>query len=146
MRVVLQRVRKASVEIDGKVVGSCGVGLLLLVGFGDGDSEHKLQPMAEKLAMMRIFPDDRGRFHYSLRDVNGGVLAVPQFTLFADTSRGRRPDFNGALRPEIAKPLFEAFPAALLAAGISHVATGVFGADMLVSLENDGPVTIIVEN
>lgn len=146
MRVILQRVRKASVEIDGKVVGACGVGLLLLVGFGEGDTARKLQPMAEKLALMRIFPDDRGRFHHSLQEIRGGVLVVPQFTLFADTSKGRRPDFFGALHPEFAKPLFEAFPAALLAAGIEHVASGVFGAEMLVSLENDGPVTIIVES
>ncbi len=146
MRVVIQRVRKASVEIEGAIAGACGPGLLLLVGFGVGDDESKLQPMAEKLANMRIFADERGKFQYSLLETAGGVLAIPQFTLFADTSRGRRPEFIGALKPVISRPLFEAFPAALKKAGIEHVACGVFGADMLVALENDGPVTIIVES
>ncbi len=146
MRVVIQRVRKASVEIDGAIAGACGAGLLLLVGFGEGDDSTKLAPMAEKIANMRIFADERGKFQHSLLDTSGGVLAIPQFTLFADTSRGRRPEFVGALKPVVARPLFEAFPDALKRAGIEHVASGVFGANMLVALENDGPVTILVES
>lgn len=145
MRIVLQRVRRASVEVNGTITGACELGVMLLVGFGEGDDESKLRGLAEKIANMRIFPDEQGRFHHSLLEVGGGVLAVPQFTLFADTSKGRRPDFFAALKPELSQPLFDAFQAALRRAGIEHVEAGIFGAHMLVALENDGPVTILLE-
>ncbi|MCB0360659.1 MAG: D-tyrosyl-tRNA(Tyr) deacylase [Bdellovibrionales bacterium] len=147
MRVVAQRVQQASVEVDKEVVGRIRQGLCLLVGFGQDDSGDELEPMANRIVNLRIFPDETtGRFHRSLLDVSGSILAVPQFTLYADTSKGRRPEFFSALLPSKAAPLFERFVAALSDAGAPQVATGIFGAHMNVTLTNDGPVTILLES
>ncbi len=145
MKVVLQRVNSASVEVQEKNVGAISRGLLLLVGLGKEDSEASLRPMAEKIVHMRIFPDDAGRFHHSLIDVRGEILAVSQFTLFADTSKGRRPDFFAAMEPAEANRLFEKFVDLFRQLGITKVATGTFGAHMNVRLDNDGPVTICLD-
>lgn len=145
MRVVLQRVRTASVTVDGEVTGSIGLGLCLLVGIAPEDTDGTLQQMAERVTHLRIFPDDRGRFHHSLLDVGGSALLVPQFTLFADCSKGRRPEFFGAAPPPVAAPLFERFAEAMRARLDGRVGCGVFGAHMLVALENDGPVTLTLE-
>ena len=143
MKAVLQRANQASVTVDEKVVGSIGRGLLLLVGFGPEDSSVTLQPFAEKIVNLRIFPDEKGRFHYSVLDIQGGILVVPNFTLYADCSKGRRPDFFGALPPEQASILFEELISKFTALGIKDVARGIFGAHMQIALENDGPVTLI---
>ena len=145
MKAIIQRVSKASVAVDGEVVGEISRGIMLLIGFGEGDNEGKLAPMADKVLQMRIFPDDRGRFDRSLLDIGGELLLVPQFTLFADTSKGRRPEFFGALKPELATGLFDTFRQVCVARGIKRVERGIFGAHMHVALVNDGPVTISVE-
>ena len=145
MRVVLQRVTRASVAVDGETVGAIQRGLLLLVGVAQGDSEDHARRLALKCAEMRIFPDEDGRFDLSLLDVGGEALVVSQFTLLADTRRGRRPSFARAAAPEIADRLVEAFATALRGAGIP-VQTGRFGATMEVELVNDGPVTIIIDS
>jgi D-aminoacyl-tRNA deacylase len=145
MRVLLQRVNHASVKVNGEVVGSIQKGLMLLTGFGKSDTAAALGPMAQKLVNLRVFPEGQSHFHLSLLDVKGGALLVPQFTLFADTSKGRRPDFFGSLEPDKAGALFEQFVSKVKEAGVDPVQTGVFGAYMQVDLENDGPVTIMVE-
>lgn len=145
MRVVLQRVKCAKVDINGKTVGKINAGLLLLVGIKTGDTEDDLQYVADKLSGLRIFEDDGGKMNRSIIDTEGAVLSVSQFTLYGDVSKGRRPSFIEAARPEIAEPLYEAFNDKLRAHGL-HVETGIFGADMAVSLVNDGPVTLIVES
>lgn len=144
MRVVLQRVTRASVEVDGAVVGAIGAGLVALVGIGAGDTAETVVRAAGKTAAMRIFSDDAGRFDRSVLDVGGEVLVVSQFTLLADTRKGTRPSFTGAAHPDIAAPLVDRYAMALRDLGLD-VATGVFGADMAVSLVNDGPVTIVVD-
>ena len=146
MKIVLQRVSSASVTVDGKITGEIAEGLMLLTGFGQGDTDLKLRPMAEKISNLRIFANDQGKFHYSLLDRNGGVLLVPQFTLFADTSKGRRPEFFGAMPPVEASPMFDRFVEEFRKLGIASVQTGVFGADMKVALVNDGPVTICMDS
>lgn len=145
MKVILQRVSRAKVSVSGETVGEIGHGLLLLVGFGQGDTRECLEPMAEKILNMRVFPNDAGRFDRSVLDLQGDVLAVSQFTLYADTSKGRRPEFFQALKPQEAELLFNDFLAVLRAAGVRHVASGIFGAHMLVESVNDGPVTISLE-
>lgn len=145
MKVILQRVNRAAVMVEGETIGSIERGLLLLVGLGTGDDEGKLKPMAEKIVNMRIFPNDEGKFHFSVLDVGGAVLAVPQFTLFADTSKGRRPEFFGAMHPGEAEPMFGKFVEVVRGLGV-RVETGRFGAHMHVALENDGPVTISLES
>lgn len=145
MRVIIQRVSSASVSVDGTTVGAIGAGLMVLVGFGKEDSAEMLAPMADKIATMRIFSDDRGRFGASLLDTKGAILAVPQFTLYADTTKGRRPEFFDALPPEPASQLFTQFKEALYTAGVGRVESGVFGSNMQVALVNDGPVTITLE-
>jgi D-tyrosyl-tRNA(Tyr) deacylase len=144
MRVVLQRVSKASVRIDGRVVGSIGAGFCLLVGFTHSDTPAQGEWMAEKVAGLRLFADAEGKMNLGLADVGGAVLVVSQFTLYGDAEKGRRPSFVGAARPEVAVPLYEAFVAALRARGL-EVATGRFGAMMEVDLINDGPVTLLLE-
>jgi len=144
MRIVLQRVSKASVRIDGRVVGSVGAGFCLLVGFTHSDTPAQVEWMAEKIAGLRLFPDAEGKMNVGLAEVGGGVLVVSQFTLYGDTEKGRRPSFIDAARPEVAIPLYEAFIAALRARGL-EVDTGRFGAMMEVELINDGPVTLILE-
>lgn len=144
MRVVLQRVREASVAVDGNTVGAIGRGFLALVGFAPGDGEDAVEWMAEKVVGLRVFEDDAGKMNRALADVGGGVLVVSQFTLYGDTTRGRRPSFIGAAPPEVAKPLYERFAEAVRRRGVS-VATGVFGAVMDVALVNEGPVTLVLE-
>ncbi len=145
MRVVLQRVSRARVTVDGRVTGEIGRGLLLLVGFTAADSEDALAWMAEKVRGLRIFPDDAGKMNRSLDEVGGGVLVVSQFTLYGDTRKGRRPSFVDAAPPERAIPLYERFVALLCAGAPGPVATGEFGAMMDVELVNDGPVTLMLE-
>jgi D-tyrosyl-tRNA(Tyr) deacylase len=145
MRAVVQRVSQASVEVEGRVVGQIDGGVLVLLGVGAGDGAAEAALLAEKIAHMRIFPDQEGRFNRSLLDVGGSALVVSQFTLYADTRRGRRPSFSAAAAPELAEPLVEAFVAALRQRHVA-VATGVFGAHMHVALVNDGPVTIILDS
>lgn len=144
MRALIQRVSKASVVIDGCVVGQVERGLLVLLGVAPEDGTAEATMLADKTAQLRIFPDEEGRFNRSLVDVGGGALVVSQFTLYADTRRGRRPSFAGAAPPDIAAPLVETFMAAMRAHEI-HVESGVFGAHMQVSLVNDGPVTIMLD-
>ena len=146
MRAVIQRVRAASVEVDGEVVGRCGPGLLVLLGVAPPDGPGEVAWMARKIAGLRIFPDDAGRFDRSLLDTGGGALVVSQFTLFGDCRKGRRPNFSGAARPEHAAPTYRAFCSALRAEGVPHVGEGVFAADMRVSLTNDGPVTLVLDS
>ena len=145
MRIVLQRVRNASVTVEGELISEIGNGLLLLVGVAEGDGGEAADWLAEKIVGLRVFSDQAGRMNLSLRDVEGEVLAVSQFTLLADTRKGKRPSFVKAARPEIAEPLFDYFCERLRASGVRSVETGQFGAMMDVSLVNDGPVTIILE-
>ncbi len=145
MRVVVQRVTRASVSVDGAIVGEIGAGLLLLVGVAESDDASTADRLAAKIVEMRIFADDAGRFELSLLDTGGSALVVSQFTLLADVRKGRRPSFVAAAAPEIAEPVVEAFCAALRSRRIA-VATGRFGAKMLVESANDGPVTIIVDS
>lgn len=145
MRAVIQRVSEASVEAEGRLVGQIGLGLLVLLGVGAGDGAAEAALLAEKIATMRIFPDQDGRFDRSLLDVAGAALVVSQFTLYADTRRGRRPSFSGAAAPDVAAPLVALFAEELRRRGVA-VASGVFGAHMRVALINDGPVTIMVDS
>ncbi|MGB9754291.1 D-aminoacyl-tRNA deacylase [Roseiflexus castenholzii] len=145
MRAVIQRVSEASVRVDGRVIGAIGRGLLILIGVGVGDTEAEAKLLAEKSANLRIFADDEGRFNRSLLDIGGEALVVSQFTLYADTRRGRRPSFSDAAPPEIAAPLVEAFANELQRMGIA-VGAGQFGAMMQVALVNDGPVTILLDS
>ena len=145
MRVLLQRVSQASVTIGGRVVGAIGGGFLLLVGFSHGDTIDAVRWMTDKVAGLRVFNDDDGKMNRDLAAVGGAVLVVSQFTLYGDATKGRRPSFIDAARPEIAIPLYEAFLASLAGAGLT-VASGEFGADMQVSLINDGPVTLMLEH
>jgi len=144
MRVVLQRVTRASVSIDGRVAGAIGRGFCLLVGLTHGDTDATVDWMAEKVAGLRLFPDADGKMNLGLDEVGGGVLVISQFTLYGDSAKGRRPSFIDAARPETAIPLYERFVGALRARGL-EVATGEFGADMQVEIHNDGPVTLILE-
>ncbi len=144
MRAVVQRVSSASVRVDGDTVGACGRGLLVLVGVRHGDTAETAMRLAGRVARLRIFENDEGRFDRSLLYTGGDALVVSQFTLLADTAKGNRPSFTAAAPPEHAEPLVEAFAAALRAEGV-HVETGVFGAHMAVELVNDGPVTIILD-
>jgi D-tyrosyl-tRNA(Tyr) deacylase len=144
VRVLVQRVSSASVTIGGRVAGSIDAGLLLLVGFRTDDAPASLDWMAEKVCGLRIFSDDEGKMNRSVVDVGGGLLVVSQFTLYGDASKGKRPSFIDAARPETAIPLYEAF-VARLRERVTRVETGEFGADMQVALVNDGPVTIWLE-
>ena len=145
MRAVIQRVNHANVKVDGKVTGEIERGICILVGFAPGDDQGKLAQFAEKAVNMRIFTNEAGRFDHSTLQIGGGVLLVPQFTLYADTRKGRRPDFFGALEPAAATKLFDELITVFNSSGVAKVGAGVFGADMKLSLENDGPVTIIME-
>jgi len=144
MRVVLQRVSRASVTIDGRTAGAVERGFCLLVGLTHGDTAATVDWMAEKVAGLRLFTDAEGKMNLALEDVGGAVLVISQFTLYGDTAKGRRPSFIDAARPEQAIPLYEQFVAALRGKGL-QVATGEFGAHMLVEIHNDGPVTLILE-
>ena len=145
MRAVIQRVGSACVRVDGAVVGACEKGFLVLLGVMDGDTEAEADLLAAKTAKLRVFEDDEGKMNRALSDVGGGVLCVSQFTLCADVKKGNRPSFTPSAPPETANRLYERFVSRLRAEGISRVETGVFGADMQVSLVNDGPVTILFD-
>ena len=146
VRAVVQRVSRAAVRVDGETIGACGAGLLALVGARHEDTAETAVRLAVKVARLRIFPDEEGRFDRSLLDTGGEALVVSQFTLLADSRRqkGTRPDFSKAARPEVAEPLYERFCDALRELGVP-VQTGVFGARMQVSLVNDGPVTLVLD-
>lgn len=146
MRVLLQRVTFGSVTIADETVGQIDNGLVLLVGAGHDDTPTVAERMADKAANLRIFSDDSGKFNHSLLDVDGGALVVSQFTLYADARKGRRPSFTDAARPETASPLCDVFAQRLRDIGVSHVATGQFGASMHVKIHNDGPVTIWLDS
>ena len=141
MKAVLQRVTSASVRVGGDVVGQCGAGLLILICAMPGDTKDTVDALAAKVAKMRLFPDGDGKMNLSLLQTGGGALVVSQFTLAADTSRGNRPGFSGAAKPDEAENLYLQFAEAIAALGVP-TETGQFGADMAVSLVNDGPVTI----
>ena len=143
MRVVVQRVSEASVEVDGEVVGDIGRGLVLLVGCGEGDGEADADYLADKIANLRIFEDDAGKMNLSALDIGGEMLVVSQFTLYGDCRKGRRPSFTGALTPDTADELIVRMIERLTETGVS-VAQGRFGAKMAVSLVNDGPVTLLL--
>ncbi len=144
MRVVLQRVSKAGVTIEGRVAGQIGRGFCLLVGFTHGDTAAQVDWMAEKVAGLRLFSDAEGKMNLGLEEVGGGVLVVSQFSLYGSSTKGRRPSFIDAARPETAIPLYQRFVGALRDRSL-EVATGEFGADMQVEIHNDGPVTLILE-
>ncbi len=146
MRVLVQRVATAEVTVAGRASGAIGPGLLLLVGITHSDDEATLKRMADKIVKLRIFADRAGLMNRSVLDVGGDVLAVSQFTLYADARKGNRPSYTEAARPEVASPLFDRFVAALAQRLGKPVATGVFGADMKVQLLNDGPVTIWLDS
>src|SRR5438105_8844511 len=145
MRVLLQRVSRASVAVNGEIVGQIGQGLLVLLGIGHGDSEAQIKTLTEKIVHLRIFEDEAGKMNRSLLDIGGEVLVVSQFTLYADIRKGRRPSFTKAAPPSLAEPLVECFKALVAAHGLK-VASGVFGAYMDVKLNNDGPVTIWMDS
>jgi D-tyrosyl-tRNA(Tyr) deacylase len=145
VRAVIQRVREASVTVDEKTVGAIGAGLMILVGVTHNDDESDARFLAQKIASLRIFEDAAGKFNLSALDVGAAALVVSQFTLYADTRRGRRPDFIDAARPEVAEPLIARFVVLLREQGL-RVETGVFQARMLVKILNDGPVTIILDS
>lgn len=145
MKVVLQRVTAASVTVDGVVVGRIGRGYLLLVGLAVGDDETTVRRLAADVAKARLMPDAQGKMGVNLRDAGAEALAVSQFTLLAAFTKGNRPSFNGAARPEVAQPLFDLFAQELGALLGRPVPTGVFGAEMAVELMNDGPVTVVLE-
>ena len=144
MRTIVQRVSKASVSVNGQVVGKIGRGLVLLIGIREGDAADDLEFWADKCVHLRIFEDQDKRMNLSLLDVGGEILAVSQFTLYADVSKGRRPNFLAAAKPEVAEPLYNRFVQALKNKGV-RVAEGIFGAMMEVQIHNSGPVTIILE-
>jgi D-tyrosyl-tRNA(Tyr) deacylase len=141
VRALLQRTTGADVRVDGEIVGAIGPGLVVLLGVGPADTEAVADDLARKAAELRIFRDEEGRTNRSLLDIGGGALVVSQFTLYADTRKGRRPGFTGGAAPEMAEQLYERFAGALRELGVV-VATGRFGAEMAVSLVNDGPFTI----
>ena len=145
MKIVLQRVKNASVSVGDASISEIGPGLLLLVGVAKGDGETQADWLAEKVAGLRIFNDEEGKMNRSVKDTGGEVLAVSQFTLLGDTRKGKRPSFLEAAPPEEAEPLFDYFCEKLRASGIRSVKTGSFGAMMDVTLTNDGPVTILLE-
>jgi D-tyrosyl-tRNA(Tyr) deacylase len=145
MRAVIQRVKESSVAIDGQVVGQCAQGLMVLIGVEEGDTDRDLAYIADKVPNLRIFEDENGKMNRSLQDIGGQILAISQFTLLGDARGGRRPSFTAAARPDTAVPLYEALVEKWRGMGI-HVETGVFGADMQVSLINDGPVTILLDS
>jgi D-tyrosyl-tRNA(Tyr) deacylase len=145
MRAVVQRVSRASVVVDGRIVGSIDGGLLVLLGVAPGDGPEAVRWLAEKIAGLRIFPDADGKMNLSLLDRGLGALVVSQFTLYGDVRKGKRPSFVGAAAPDVAEPVYEQFCEALRAAGVGRVERGVFRAHMDVTLVNDGPVTLVID-
>lgn len=146
MKAILQRVAYANVEVDSKTVGSIDKGFLILLGVQDGDDKRDAEVLANKISGLRIFTDENDKMNLSLTDVGGEALVISNFTLCADCSHGRRPSFIAAARPETAQPLYEYFCQKMIDNGISKVEKGIFGADMKVSLLNDGPVTIDIDS
>lgn len=144
MRAVLQRVRRGKVSVEGRTVAETGPGLVILLGVGHTDGEDVARALAEKIANLRIFEDSQGKMNLSIRDTGGSAIVVSQFTLYADTRKGRRPSFVDAALPDLARPLVDRFALLLSELGIP-TQTGEFGAHMLVEIENDGPVTIVLE-
>lgn len=145
MRAVLQRVLSADVSVNSQIVGSIGEGLMVYLGFGDGDTEVQVDTLVEKITKLRIFSNEQGKFDLSVLDVAGDLLLVPQFTLFADTT-GRRPSFFDAATPEVAAELFSIVVKKFSISGISKVESGIFGAHMSVQSVNNGPVTILLDD
>ena len=145
MKAVIQRVTRASVEVDGKIVGQIRTGLVVLVGVSKGDTEKDVAYLIEKIPALRIFSDETGKMNRSLAEIGGGLLAISQFTLLGDTRKGRRPGFDQAAEPGTARRLFEEFVAGLRAGSDLTIETGVFGAHMTVELRNDGPVTFVLD-
>ncbi len=145
MKALIQRVKSAQVRVDSEIIGEIGVGWLVLLGVARGDSGAETMKLVDKITGLRLFPDAEGRFNLSVLDVSGSILVVSQFTLYADCSRGRRPSFTDAAEPEKANQLYEQFIGELRMKNLP-VATGRFGADMEVSLVNDGPVTILLDS
>jgi len=145
MRTVIQRVTQANCKVDGNITGQIGLGFLVLLGVEDADTNEDLQWLAQKIASMRIFGDENGLMNKSLADVNGDILLISKFTLFAQTKKGNRPGFTRAARPDKAIPMYEDMIKELEKLTGKKVATGIFGADMKISLLNDGPVTIIMD-
>ena len=146
MKVVLQTVKSAHVDILGKTVGKISNGYLLLVGFTDGDNQEIVTKMADKILKLRVFADEKRQINLSLFDVGGHILSISQFTLYADTKKGRRPSFVDALHPHEAEPLYEFFNQELARLSEQHIETGVFGADMDVYSVNDGPFTLVLDS
>ena len=146
MRVVIQRVTEASVRVDGKVTGAINKGLLILVGIEDADTQEDIDWLTKKIVGLRIFDDENGVMNLSIGDVEGGLLAVSQFTLMASTKKGNRPSYIRASKGDFAQPMYEKFCQALEKESGKKVEKGIFGADMKVSLLNDGPVTIIMDS
>lgn len=144
MKIVLQRVRQARVSVNSQIIADIGIGLVILVGIGPNDGEDQARFLAEKIANLRIFEDEGGKINRSVLDVGGEAIVVSQFTLYADTRKGRRPSFTDAASPQLAQPLVERFAELLDEQGVS-TQTGEFGAHMLVEIANDGPVTILLE-
>ncbi|MDB5132934.1 MAG: dtd [Mucilaginibacter sp.] len=145
MRAVIQRVSQASCTVDNKITGAIQTGFVVLLGIEDADTEEDLQWLAQKISGLRVFGDENGLMNKALADVDGDILLISQFTLFAQTKKGNRPSFIRAAKPEKAIPMYEKMIAALEEATGKKVATGIFGADMKISLLNDGPVTIIMD-
>lgn len=145
MKALIQRVAHASVSVDGELCGSCDKGFLVLLGVCEGDTDEHAALLARKTAALRVFTDENGKMNLSLTDVGGGVLAVSQFTLCADVKKGNRPSFTSSAQPDEAKRLYELYCQKIKENGVTHLETGVFGADMKVSLLNDGPVTIMLD-
>lgn len=145
MKAVIQRVSSASVSVEGEIVGSCQKGYMILFGAEKGDSEKEAELLARKVSALRIFTDDDDKMNLSILDVDGEILAISQFTLLADVKKGNRPSFINALEPQRANELYEYFCECLKNSGVKKVAKGIFGADMQVSLVNDGPVTILYD-
>ena len=144
MRALVQRVVSGKVSVDGKTVAEIGGGLVILLGIGHGDGEEQAAFLTEKIAQLRVFEDDQGKMNRSLLDTGGGAIVVSQFTLYADTRKGRRPSFTDAALPEVARPLVDRFAQLLREQGVP-TQQGEFGAHMLVEIDNDGPVTILLE-
>lgn len=145
MRAVIQRVTEASVTVDGKTTGSCGKGFMVLLGVMDGDTRHEAEVLAAKTAKLRVFEDENGKMNRSVLDIDGEILCISQFTLCADVKKGNRPSFTPSAPPQKANELYEYYMSALLKEGVRKVDKGIFGADMSVSLVNDGPVTIVFD-
>jgi D-tyrosyl-tRNA(Tyr) deacylase len=145
MKAVLQRVQRGQVSVEAEIAGKIETGFVILLGVTHNDGEAEAKKLAEKTAHLRVFEDEQGKMNRSVLDVDGEVLVVSQFTLYADAKKGRRPSFTRAAPPNVAEPLIGRFVELLLQLGVKNVQTGVFGANMLVTIDNDGPVTIILD-